>query len=351
MFTNLISRRGFLGGAGILGMGAALSTCLAACGSGDGSGSAETTSDGLTKVTLGTVPWPSNEFFYLAKEKGIYKDNGLDVDVQIFSSTTDSSNAFVSGNLDFCTYASSETIVPYINKAPISIVLEIDKSNGCEGIVAKPEVKSVLDLKGKTIATQLNSVDHMLLLTLLNDNGLSSDDVNIVDMSIENAGNAFIAGQCDAASIWDPYFSQAKDAGGTVLYSTADNPDLITDVLGANSNLCKNSPDAVKGFVKSYFDAIAYWQENPDESEKIMADHMGTSVEDWESQIKGLKLPTAADCVTAFTPADDTSYWGYVQNQVMGFLVELGQIDDPGDDADCGDMIDDTFVKELAEED
>ncbi len=38
----------------------------------------------------------------------------------------------------------------------------------------------------------------MLLLTLLNENGMTEKDVNIVDMSIQESGNAFIAGQCDA---------------------------------------------------------------------------------------------------------------------------------------------------------
>lgn len=195
----------------------------------------------LTEVTVSTVPWPTNMLFYLADEKGIYEKNGLKVTVQEFASTTESSNSFVGGKADFCTYASSETIAAFVSGADFSIVLETDKSNGCEGIVAKPEIKTPKDLKGKTIATQLYSVDHMLLLTLLDENGMSEKDINIVDMSIQESGNAFVAGQCDAASIWDPYFSKAKAAGGTELYSTRDNPDIITDVLAASGELCREN--------------------------------------------------------------------------------------------------------------
>ena len=83
-----------------------------------------------------------------------------------------------------------------------SIVLETDKSNGSEGLVAKSDIKNISDLVGKTIATQIYSVDHMLLLTLLNENGMTEKDVNIVDMSIQESGNAFIAGQCDAKHVF-----------------------------------------------------------------------------------------------------------------------------------------------------
>lgn len=51
--------------------------------------------------------------------------------------------------------------------------------------------------------------------------------------------------------------------------------------------------------------------------------------------------------VEAFTEADDYTYWGYTQNTVRDFMYELGVLDN--NDTDCGDMIDASFVKSLAE--
>lgn len=307
----------------------------------------ENTSKELTKLSLGTSPWPTNMFFYLAKEKGIFEKNGLDVTIQEFASTTESSNAFVGGQIDFCTYASSETIAPFAQGAEFSVVLETDKSNGCEGLVATSDIKNITDLKGKTIATQLYSVDHMFLLTLLEENGMSEKDIKIVDMSIQESGNAFVAGQCDAACIWDPYFSQAKEAGGTELFSSADNPDLITDVLLASKSLCTENPDAVTAVIKSYFDAVAYWKENPDEANAYMGEKLGVDAEEFASEMNGLLLPDAKQVVEAFTEADDFTYWGYTQNTVRDFMYELGVLDNK--DFNCGDMIDVSFVEKLAE--
>ena len=319
-----------------------MAVSLCACGSSGGSKNSE----GNTKVTLGTTSWPTNMFFYLAEEKGYFEKNGVDVKFQDFTSTTESTNAFVGGQLDFCTFASSETISPYSQGGDFSIVLETDKSNGCEGLVATSDIKSVKDLKGKTVATQLYSVDHMFLLTLLDENGMSEDDINIVDMSIQESGSAFVAGQCDAACIWDPYFSQAKAAGGTELFSSADDPDLITDVLGASKSLCKDHPEAVKGVIKSFFEAVDYWKENPDEANEFMGEKLGVTADEFAAQMDGLLIPTEDEVVKAFTKADDYSYWGYTQNTVRDFMHKLGVLE--SNDVDCGDMIDASFINDIA---
>lgn len=173
------------------------------------------------------------------------------------------------------------------------------------------------------------------------------DDINIVDMTIENAGNAFIAGRCDAACIWDPYFSQAKANGGNVLYSTADNPDIISDVLAASNDMITNHPDTVEAMVRSYYEAADYWRENPDETAEFMSSKLGVSKEDFDTQMSGLIIPDAKMALESFTPADSYSYWGYTQNVVEKFMNEMGVLNT---DIDCGEMIDDSFIKKIANE-
>ncbi|MDO5388405.1 MAG: ABC transporter substrate-binding protein [Clostridia bacterium] len=325
-------------------MAALMTVGMAGCG---GSGeNGETASNG-EEITLGTTSWPTNMFFYLAEEKGFFEENGVNVSIQDFSSTTESTNAFVGGKLDFCTFASSETISPFFQGADMSVVLETDKSNGCEGLVATSDIKSVADLKGKTVATQLYSVDHMFLLTLLEENGMTEDDINIVDMSIQESGNAFVAGQCDAACIWDPYFSQAKAAGGTELFSSADNPDLITDVLCASKELCSSNPKAVKGVIQGFFDAVDYWKANPDEANAFMGEKLGVDGEEFANEVAGLIISDPESCKEAFTKADDYSYWGYTQNTIRDFMYKLGVLD--SNEKDCGELIDSSFINEIAQ--
>lgn len=336
------SRRSFLTLAGTA-LGATALGLVGCGGSGSGvSSSGSGSSSDLIEVKFGSGLWPSVMFYYLAAEKGIDKENGIKLNISSFNASTETNNALVGGQIDFANYASPETIAPFTQGAPLKVVLLDDKSNGCEGIVAKPEIKTVQDLKGKTICTQLYSADHMLLLTLLQDNGMSEDDVSIVDMSIQESSNAFIAGKCDAASVWDPYFTEAKNAGGNVLYSTADNPDIITDALVTRSDVVEKNPKAVQGIVDTYFATIDWWNENKEEGSAFMGEKLGTDAAGFDEQMAGLTLPTRETAVDAFTPTDDYAYWGYTQNVIRDFMYDLKQIDSK---PDCAEMVDDTFVK------
>lgn len=334
----------------VLAMGLGSALILSGCGdSSDAStstGSSES-AGGTTEVSIGITPWPANEFFYLAEEQGYFAENGLSVDIQEFTSTTDSSNAFFGGQLDFVIMPSSEAISPYEEGQDFDVVLEIDKSNGCEGLVATSDITSLEELKGKTVVTQLYSVDHMLLLLMLDQQGMTQDDINLVDMTIAQAGSAFVSGQCDAACIWDPYFSEAKDAGGNVLFSSADNPDLITDILAVQSDLAEEQPEVVEAMVKSFEEAVEYWQNNTEEATAFMAEKMGVDADEFTSEINGLIIPTLADNQEAFTEAEDYSYWGYTQNTVRDFMYEQGALTSA--DRDCADLINRSFVDAVAE--
>ncbi|SEI99245.1 NitT/TauT family transport system substrate-binding protein [Propionispira arboris] len=300
---------------------------------------------GLTKISVGFTSWPTNMMIYLAQEKGIFEKNGLDVSSEEFSSTTESSNAFLAENLDMCTYPAPDIIAPISRGADFKVIMMTDKSLGSDGLVVKPAIQRIEDLKGKTIATQLYSVDHMYLLTLLDGAGMSSDDVNIVDMSMSDAGNAFLAGQVDAASIWEPYLSKAVAGGGKLLYSTKDNPDLITDCIAASHKFVTDNPEAVAAFVKSWDEAVAYWKEHPEESEALMAKKMNVSDKEFHDMMGTLYITTVQDSVKGFSKAEDASYWGYTQQKIVTFLKKLNVIEKK---IDAGSIIDSTFVNEAA---
>lgn len=312
-------------------------------------GKSAKTDDGLTTVRFGTSPWATAMFFYLAAEKGIDEKNGIKIDISEFTSTTESMNAFVSGSVDFLVMDSPEVISPYSQYDNFKAVLLLDQSDGAEGLVTSPDIKTPADLKGKTIATQLYSVDHMLLLTLLTDNGMTADDVNIVDMTIEESGNAFIAGQCDAACIWDPYYSEAIASGGNVLFSSSDNPDLITDVLLASDEMCEKNGDAVLGIMRSYYEAVDYWKENPEEANAFMGEKLGVTGDEFSELMLGLHVPTKEENLEAFTESDDYTYWGYTQNVIRDFMYELGIIESNG--FDCGGALDKSFIEKIVSED
>ncbi|WP_312886509.1 ABC transporter substrate-binding protein [Paenibacillus foliorum] len=147
-----------------------------------------------------------------------------------------------------------------------------DNSFGGDGIVVKPGIQSLQDLKGKKVATELGTVDHLLMLTALSKSGLKEKDVNYVNMTVNDADPAFIAGNLDAALLWEPFLSKAIEEGkGKLLFSSKDTPGLIPDLLVFKVEFTKSRPEDVKKIMNAWFDALDYWKKNLEESLKIMA--------------------------------------------------------------------------------
>lgn len=325
---------------------AAASTPGTAAGTGESTAEASTAASApakLTKLSFGTSPWPTSMFAYLAKEKGIFEKHGLDVQLNTFASFSDSLQAFIGGNLDFITAASPDTIAPFSQGADFDVIMLTDKSMGSDGMVTKPEIKSISDLKGKTVATEFYSVDHMYLLSLLNEAGMSAKDVSLTNMTIADAGTAFIAGRVDAAVIWEPYLSKAlKDGKGSLLYSSKDNPDLITDSITASRKIVDSSPEAVQAFVDSWYEAVDYWKSNQDESEAIMAKALEVSQEDFRAMMETLYIANAKDALEAFEPASGESSFVKVNQMIAQFLKDLDVIKTV---PEIKDMINSEFLK------
>lgn len=89
-------------------------------------------------------------------------------------------------------------------------------------VKADGPIKTLADLKGKTLAFKRGSSAHNVALQLLRTAGLSLDDVQQVDLAPPDAGPAFANGSIDAWSIWDPYTALAEQDSSTRVLATAD---------------------------------------------------------------------------------------------------------------------------------
>lgn len=297
---------------------------LSACGEKTVSGGEMSKKD--TTLKFGTTAWPTSMFAFLADDLGYFKEAGIDVDMQIFSSFKDSQQAFVGGKLDVITSPSSDTIAPYSQGAKFDVIMLTDKSLGADGMVAKKGIDNIKDLKGKTVATELYSVDHMYLLQLLDKAGMSEKDVKLTNMSIPDAGTAMIAGKVDAAVVWEPYLSKAQRKGeANLLYSSKDTPDLITDSVIVNRKVAKDKKESVQAFVDSWYRAVDYWKENREDAEEKMAEHMDVSPEEFRTIMKTLYIATPKDAQEAFDETSENSFVE-VNTKIAEFQKELGVI-------------------------
>jgi NitT/TauT family transport system substrate-binding protein len=224
-----------------------------------------------TKVNIGISGWTGFAPLTLAKEAGIFARNGLDVTIKKIPQAS-RHLAIASGDIQ-CAATTVETwIVWNASGVPTTQLFQLDKSYGADGMAVRNEVKSIKDIKGKTVAASApGTAPYFTLAWFLKKNGLSVKDVKVVNMEPGPAAQAFIAGQNDVAMTYEPYLSAVRAAPdkGKIIATTLDYP-MVMDTFGCTPDFIAKNEGAVKALVKSYFEALEMIKKDEKKSFEIM---------------------------------------------------------------------------------
>jgi len=245
-------------------------------------------------IKLGMSTWIGYAPLYLAKEKGMFQKRGLDVDVVVIESPADRRAAFAADRIQGFATTVDTHVMTAAAENPIAVkqVLALDDSHGGDGMVAKKEIKTVQDLKGKTVAAQLGAgASYFWLNYVLSQNKLKLSDLKMVDMKAGDAGAAFVAGKVDAAVTWEPWLSRAKDTPfGHVLLSSDKTPGIIVDSLGFKPDFLAKRGADVKSIVAAWNEAVAFAASNPQEADAIMAKFTNQKPEEFTKEKGGVRF-------------------------------------------------------------
>lgn len=262
--------------------------------SGNSSESKKNTSDSSAEpIKLAVYPLPSPYFEYAMESLELFTKNNANVELVEFAQYSDVIQALDSGSVDASIMGITEAVTPIANGLDLDIVLMTDYSAGMDGIVAAPGINSVKDLKGKTIATNIGTMNHMLLLTALEQAGLSESDVNITNMSEGDATAALVGGSIDAASIFDPQMSKAaKESGGKVIFSSEDLPGELSDVLIIKDSIVKYRADEVQGIVDAWYQVQDKYNKNSDSVVDLISPKAELTNDEFYSLLDGIDIAT-----------------------------------------------------------
>lgn len=255
----------------------------------------------------------------------------------MFSNYSDGLNALNSGKIDLFVPALADIIPAYVRGADTKVIMVQDYSAGADGLIAKSDIKSVKDLKGKNVAIELGGSDHLFLLKCLENAGLTTKDVNLINMSTGDASNAFISGQVDAAAIWEPSLSMAqKETGGNILASTkdAEYEGLIPAVLATNGNALKTKREEIKKVMKAWFNARDGYENKFDEFAKDVSSGAEVSPEEFKTLMEGCAVRTMDENAEAFKDGDTYVSLKKCSSMLSEFLYDNGLIDSKPDNFD-----------------
>jgi len=232
------------------------------------------------KVVLGMSGWTGFQPLKLAELAGIFKKNGVDIEIR-FIAPVQRSSALASGALNAAATTVDQHIVWTSAGIATTQVALIDKSKGGDGLAVRNNIKSIKDLKGKSVNVDgPGTVQHFMLSYILEKNGMSIQDVIRSTMAAQPAAQAFVAGQGDAALTYEPYLSSVRDKpeAGKILVTSNEYP-VVVDVLVFRKDFIEKHPKVVKATVDSFFEALDMLKRDPAKSHELMGSSVKQSGE------------------------------------------------------------------------
>lgn len=257
-------------------------------------------------LKIGYSDWPGWVAWQVAIDKGWFKEAGVDVDFEWFDYVP-SMDAFSAGKLDGVTVTNGDALVMGGSGTKNTMIMLTDYSNGNDMIVGVPGIKSLKDLKGKKVGIEVGFVEHLLLLNGLEKNGMTESDVTLVNTKTNETPQTLASGEVSAIGAWQPNSGQAMKQvpGSTPIYTSADEPGLIYDVITVNpTSLATRKADWEK--VIKVWDRVVKYINDPatvDDAAKIMAARVGLKPEEYKPLIAGTKLLDVAAAKKVFVKA------------------------------------------------
>jgi taurine transport system substrate-binding protein len=209
-----------------------------------------------------------------------------------FDSGADVNTAFIAKELDFGALGSSPVArglsaplnIPY----KVAFVLDVAGDN--EALVARNGggVDTIPQLKGKRIATPFASTAHYSLLTALSQNGLSANDVQLVDLQPQAIFAAWDRGDIDAAYTWLPTLDQLRKTGKDLITSRqlAKDGKPTLDLGAVSDEFADAHPDVVDVWRQQEARALKVIHDDPAAAAKAIAAEIGLSPDDVAGQLE-----------------------------------------------------------------
>ena len=252
-------------------------------------------------LKIGYSAWPGWFVWHVSETKGLFKKNGVDVKMVWYDDYVASIEDFSAGKIDANSQTLNDSLISAAAGKKLKVVLVNDNSTGNDQIIAKKEIKSVGDLKGKTVAAEAGTVDHFLLLVALQKVGLKEKDIRFKNMPTDKAADEFAKGNLDAVGVFAPFTTAALKTGkGHVLTDSGNFPGLIPDHLIFAEDIVKSRSEDVQKVVKTWFDTLDWISKNKAEATKIIAKKAGVTEAEYASYEKGTTIFSLKDNLAAF---------------------------------------------------
>lgn len=274
---------------------------------------------------------------FMAQQEGLFKKNGLDVELVHIPSSSRGIQTILAGEIAFSFMDGANEVQADIKGANIALVAGATNRQ-VFSLMARPEIKKIGDLRGKKIGiTRIGSSTHTSALFALGTAGLKPSDYQILPlMEVPNILTALMAGQVDAGVVSPPTNSRARKAGLNELMNLAkEGPEYVSVGVGTSRSYINANEDIVRRVVRSYAEGVYLFKTN-----KAMALKM------IQNQLKVKDVDIQEDTYNQFRQY--LEYPPYVSRKAMeAVIADVAEKEPAAKSAKPDDFIDMRFVAAL----
>lgn len=188
-----------------------------------------------------------------------------------FISATQVVRAFENGEIDAAMLTLDEALRLEATTHDVALVVEVDVSDGADGLVARASVPDLATLRGARVGVERAAVGAFLLTRALQRAGLGTADVSVVPLHLNEHEAAWDTGTVDAVATFSPVLERLVARGGHLLFSSAELPGEIVDVLVIRASRAKQTPGLVALLRSQWFAARTWSQDHPEAFAQLAA--------------------------------------------------------------------------------
>ncbi len=239
-------------------------------------------------IYVGWMPWD------YANYSGILKKwaDAYGIEIQLVRMDyAPSIEAYVAKQVDACVMTNMECLdMPAAAGIDSSVIIIGDYSNGNDAILVRDNLQ-IKGLKDKEVILAQFTVSHYMLARCLEMNGMKENDVKVVNVLDSEIGPVFISQtSLKAVVTWNPIVMEiAQTPGVSKIFTSAQIPAEILDLMVVNTNTLKKSPELAKALTGAWYEVMSIMNQKGDAADKaltVMAKASECSLTEFKSQLK-----------------------------------------------------------------
>lgn len=246
----------------------------------------------------GSVTWTGQVPILVAIEKGFFREQGLEVRLQVIVNSADRIRAIVAGSAAFSNLGRTAVLAEMARgNESFSFFGNVDDAPGQEGCWARPGIASITDLRGKPVAA--NASAEVTLMGLLAESGMALKDLQYRSLQGTEMAPALAHGDIQAACVWQPLLDRLKQAApdGKLLGTDRDTAIFrrfgtmaSPDVLIISRELVRTQPAQARGLALAILKGADFTIAKPEEAAAAVAHHFRQTPEQLTAALRDFRF-------------------------------------------------------------